>query len=413
VTGSSPYLTAEHEEFRTAVRTFFGKEVVPYAAEWEERRRVPRSAWRALGAEGLLGLNHQASVGGTHRDIFHSVVFLEELGALGFGGLRFAVALHAYMATSYLATNGSPDLQQRYLRPAVAGEAVAALAITEPQAGSDLSGLAATAREDGDCFVVDGEKRFVVNGCFADFFVTAVRTGRPAPSGTSAGGGGARGGGGSGGGAGAARRTTSQGDLSLLIVDRGTPGLEVLPNDSVAWRASGMADLVFRGVRVPAARLVGRRNSGFLQIMRNMQLERLAAGISAVGDAAHCLDLTWRFLKRRAAFGSALSSKQAVRHRLADLLTEVEATRRLTHHAAWSWARDPLAITECSMAKLKATELARTVAEECQHLHGAEGFREGSPLVRIVHDARAATVAAGASEVMRDIIAQSGYEETR
>jgi alkylation response protein AidB-like acyl-CoA dehydrogenase len=150
-----------------------------------------------------------------------------------------------------------------------------------------------------------------------------------------------------------------------------------------------------------------------MQIMRNMQLERLAAGISAVGDAAHCLDLTWRFLKRREMFESTLSAKQAVRHRMADLLTEVEATRQLAYHAAWCYARDPLSITECSMVKLKATEVARTVAEECQHLHGADGFRAGSPLVHIVNDARAATVAAGASEVMRDIVAQSGYEESR
>ncbi|MFE2305954.1 acyl-CoA dehydrogenase family protein, partial [Streptomyces sp. NPDC059411] len=174
MTPASPYLTAEHEEFRRGVRTFLEKEIMPHAAAWERRRAMPRSAWRALGAEGLLGLNHPLDAGGGQKDIFHSVVLLEELGRTGFGGVRFAVALHAYMATSYLATNGSADLRERYLRPAVAGELVAALAITEPQAGSDLSRLAATAREDGDDLVVDGEKRFVVNGGFADVIVTAV-----------------------------------------------------------------------------------------------------------------------------------------------------------------------------------------------------------------------------------------------
>lgn len=173
----SPHFTAEHEEFRASVRTFFRKEVVPYAAEWERRRAMPRSAWHAFAAEGLLGLNHPTSVGGAGLDFFHSVVFLEELGRTGFGGVRFAVALHAYMGTSYLATNGSPELRQRYLRPAVAGDLIAALAITEPQAGSDLARLEATAVEDGDHLVVDAEKRFIVNGGFADFFVTAVRTG--------------------------------------------------------------------------------------------------------------------------------------------------------------------------------------------------------------------------------------------
>lgn len=384
LSGPSPHLTPEHEEFRASVRTFFRKEVVPYAAEWERRRAMPRLAWHAFAAEGLLGLNHPTSVGGAGLDFFHSVVFLEELGRTGFGGVRFAVALHAYMGTSYLATNGSPELRQRYLRPAVAGDLIAALAITEPQAGSDLGRLEATAVEDGDHLVVDAEKRFIVNGAFADFFVTAVRTGE---------------------------RGARQGNLSLLVVDRVTEGVHVLPNDSIAWRASGMADISMRGVRVSKENVIGRRNSGFVQIMRNMQLERLAAGISAVGDAANCLDSTWTYLKNRNMFESTLSAKQAVRHKMADLLTEVEAARQLAHHAAWSYARDPLSITACSMAKLKATEVARTVAEECRHLHGSEGFREGAPIVQTVHDAQAATVAAGASEVMRDIVVQSGYEE--
>jgi acyl-CoA dehydrogenase len=300
--------------------------------------------------------------------------------------VRFAVTLHSYMGTSYLAASGSADLQRRYLAPAVAAEKIAALAITEPQAGSDLAGLAATAREDGGQLIVDGEKRFIVNGCFADFFVTAVRTdGPPGSSGHS--------------------------NLSLCVIDRDLDGVRVAANDCISWRACGMADLSFHGVRVPVANLVGRRNSGFTQIMKNMQLERLAAGITAVGGAAHCLDLTWRFLSRRGMFSATLAAKQAVRHRMAELLTELEAARQLVYHAAWKYTRDPLAITECSMAKLKATELARVVAEECQHLHGAEGYREGSHIVRVVQDAQAATIAAGASEVMRDIIVRSGYEE--
>lgn len=381
----SPYFTPEHEAFRRSVRKFLDSEIVPHAAGWEKKREMPRTAWRAFAAQGLLGLNHPRSAGGGQKDIFYSVAFLEELGRMGFGGVRFAVALHAYMGTSYLASGGSPGLQQQYLRPAIAADKIAALAITEPQAGSDLSRLAATAREQGDYFVVDGEKRFVVNGCSADFFVTAVRTGPVS--------------------------ATSQGALSLCVIDRASEGVHVTANDCIAWRASGMADISFRGVRVPRENLIGRHNTGYMQIMKNMQLERLAAGITAVGDAAHCLEMTWAFLKRRGMFESTLSARQAVRHRMADLLTEVAATRQLAYHAAARYARDPLSITECSMVKLKATELARTVAEECQHLHGAEGYREDSPIVRIVHDAQAATVAAGASEVMRDIVAQSGYEE--
>ncbi|MFC7307904.1 acyl-CoA dehydrogenase family protein [Streptomyces monticola] len=390
---TSPYLTVEHEAFRESVRAFLHREMAPHAAQWERERTMPRPVWRKLAGQGLLGLQHARAVGGEEKDIFHSVVFLEELGRLGFGGVRFAVALHAYMATSYLASDGSHALKERFLRPAVAGELLAGLAITEPQAGSDLSRLSATAREEGDELVVDGEKRFVVNGGFADFFVTAVRVGE-AHNGT-------------GPAAGGARR-----DLSLCVIERERPGVHVSANDCVSWRASAMADVSFQGVRIPRANLIGRRNGGFVQIMKNMQLERLAAGLTAVGDAAHCLEITWRHLKRRGAFDATLSTRQALRHRMADLLTEVEATRQLAHYAAWSYARDPLSITACSMAKLKATEVARTVAEECQRLHGADGFREGAALVQIVHDAQAATVAAGASEVMRDIVVQSGYEES-
>ncbi|MFE2310656.1 acyl-CoA dehydrogenase family protein [Streptomyces sp. NPDC059411] len=212
-------------------------------------------------------------------------------------------------------------------------------------------------------------------------------------------------------GSGADGGSASQGDLTLCVIERGSEGVHVVANDCVSWRASAIADISFREVRVPKENVIGRRNSGFMQIMKNMQLERLAAGISAVGDAANCLDTTWRHLKGRDMFESTLSAKQAVRHRMADLLTEVEAARQLAYHAAWSYARDPLSITACSMVKLKATEVARTVAEECRHLYGAEGYREGSRIVHIVHDAQAATVAAGASEVMRDIVARSGYEE--
>jgi alkylation response protein AidB-like acyl-CoA dehydrogenase len=387
MTVDPPYITPAHAAFRSSVRAFLHTEIVPHAARWEQRRRMPRSAWRTFAGQGLLGLNHQRAAGGAGRDIFYSAVFLEELGRMGFGGVRFAVALQAYMGTSYLATDGSADLKERYLKPAVSGRKIAALAITEPQAGSDLSRLGASARQDGDHLIIDGEKCFVVNGTLADFFVTAVRTGGP-------------------------ETASVQTGLSLCVIDRETPGVHVMASDCVAWRACGMADISFRDARVPLANVIGRRDTGFWQIMKNMQLERLAAGISAVGDAAHCLGMTWRFLQQRGMFGSTLSTKQAVRHRMADLLTEVEAARQLAYYAAASYAHDPLAITECTMIKLKGTELARIVAQECQHLHGAAGYRAGSRILRIVQDAQAATVAAGASEVMRDIVARSGYEES-
>ncbi|MEU1291178.1 acyl-CoA dehydrogenase family protein [Streptomyces sp. NPDC005840] len=379
----SPYFDDGHDAFRREVRAFLAAEVLPHAERWEEQDSVPASCWKLLGERGYLGLAHPRSAGGTDRDLFTSVVLLEELGRTGYGGLRAAVSVHAYMATPYLARVGGPDLCRAYLAPAVRGTRVAALALTEPGAGSDLSALATTAVRDGDHFVVDGTKTLVSNGTTADFLVAAVRTAPAAPG---------------------ARGATG---LSLLVVDTDLPGVHRTPAPTLGWRSAGTATVTLDAVRVPADRLVGRLDHGFYYLMRGLQLERLVAAVLALGGMDHTLDDLRAFLRGRDVGGDALAHRQALVHRVADLATDLAAARQLVHHTAWLYERGELPAVECSMAKLHTTELACRLADTALQLQGSHGYARTSPTARAHRDARAATVAAGPSEVMRDLIGRA------
>lgn len=379
--------TDAHEAFRARVRAFLARRVLPHAGQWEVDGRIPRSLWPALAAEGLLGLAHRAEVGGTERDILHAFVFLEELGRTGYAGIRAAIGVHCFMATRYLADLPGTRLEAEYLRPAVAGEKVAGLALTEAGAGSDLSMLRATLTPAPAGYRLDGEKSFVANGLTADFFVVAAKI--PAGDG--------------------ARKAEH---LSLCVVDSPSAGLEVTANRCLGWHSASVSDLAFQDVFVPSENLIGRPHGGLMRIMKAMQLERLAAAAMAIGGAAHALEETVRHVASREAFGAVLASKQVVRHHIAGMATEIAAARQLALHAAACFARDPLSIAECSMAKLKCTEVAKEMAGRCQQLWGAAGYREGSTMARILRDAQAATITAGSSEVMLDIVAQSLLEAT-
>ncbi len=384
----SIYFTEQHQGLRKEIRDFLEGAVVPFAAGWEAQRRLPREAWKSLGERGLLGLLHSREVGGSDRDLFSSVVFLEELGRTGFGGLRAAVSVHAYMATYYLARSGGAALRRRYLAPAVAGDKIAALAVTEPTAGSDLAGLATTVHEQPDHFVLDGTKSMVSNGSSADFYVVLARSSTHAGSGRGAAG------------------------LSLFVVDADSPGITIDRTEPVGWRAADPATVRFEAVRVPLDQVIGRLDSGFYQLMRGFQLERVVAAVLALGGADRSLQLTREHLVRRTAFGARLADLQAVRHRVADLATDLAAARELVYHAAWRYQSDDLgSVRECSMAKLCATELATRMADTSLQLHGAHGYLDGTEVARVFRDARAATIAAGPSEVMRDIIARLEIDE--
>ncbi|MBT0773480.1 acyl-CoA dehydrogenase family protein [Kineosporia sp. J2-2] len=382
---SSTLLTADHEAFRISVRTLLDEQVVPALPGWEEQGRIPGHAWKTLGAAGLLGLAHPIADGGTGHDLLSSVVAAEELGRTGFSGFRAAVGVHTWMATHYLATAAAPALRHRYLGPAIRGERVAALAVTEPDAGSDLTALATTATPDGDGFRLHGTKTMVTNALCGGFAVIAARTG-PATRGPTG--------------------------ISLFVTDLDAPGLTVTPQPLAAWHCAGTAQLGLDGVPLPADALIGRAGRGFHYLMKGFQQERVIAAALAVGGVDRCLHDTLDHVQRRALFGGRAGDLQSVRHALAGMHTELSAARLLVHDAAHRLARGDLPVAECSAAKLYATELACRVADRCLHLHGSAGFVADSSIARAHREARAAALAAGPSEVMLDLIAGTLFSTT-
>ncbi|KQV19259.1 MULTISPECIES: acyl-CoA dehydrogenase family protein [unclassified Kitasatospora] len=374
-----PFLDAAHDEFRALVREQLAEHVLPHADVWEEQRRIGTDGWKALGAVGLLEVGH------TGDDFLRSAVLLEELGATGYAGVRASVGVHAYMALSYVLMFGTAEQQAAHLPAAHRGERVTALAITEPDAGSDLRELRTyAAPRGGDAtagFVLDGHKSYVANGTGSGLLVVLARTSRPAGT--------------------AARGLTG---ASLLLVDADSPGITRRPQPMAGWRAADIAEIDFAGVEVPADALLGRRDRALLQLMRALDFERLVAGLLAVGGVRHTLHLVDRHVRTRRVKGVPLGSLQAVRHRLGELYGEFDLVRRYAHHAAWLHSRGRLDTRTSSVLKLRSTELALSAAQVCAQYHGALGYLEGSEVARVHRDATAGTIAAGASELLRDMI---------
>lgn len=317
--------------------------------------------------------------GGAGADLFYSLVLLEELPRSGMGGFCAAVGVQSYIATGALHHQGSPELRDRYLAPSAEGREVGAIAISEPDTGSDVAAIRTAARREGGEWVIDGAKTWTTIGVDGDFVVVACRTD---PDAGAAG-------------------------ISLLVVDRETPGLSATRLRKMGRHSSDTAELLFDGVRVPAANLVGRENEGFRYLMQTFALERLVAAATAVGRCIVALEETLRYMRSRTAFGRPIDRFQALRHRLADLFAEVEAVRQLVYHAAWLHEQGEAATRESAMARLLASELNKRVVDECLQFHGGVGFVDEYPISRYYRDARVGTIVAGTSEIMREIIARS------
>ncbi|MCO5997987.1 acyl-CoA dehydrogenase family protein [Actinoallomurus rhizosphaericola] len=367
------------EEFRLTVRAVLAELLDDHVERWERDGSVPREVWTRLGSLGLLGMGLAADWGGAGADLSRSVAWLTELGRTGYGGFRTAIAVHGYMATRYLSECAERELQDKYLRPSVTGAKIAALAISEPYAGSNLAALTTQAVLEGDAYVISGVKKAVVNGTIADYFVLACRTSTASSS----------------------ART----GMSLLVVDAALPGISVSPQPTLGWRSAGIATVRFDRVAVPASQLIGRPGGGFFQLVYGLQYERLVAAAAALGGVEFCLELlahrlrTWRVQDRR------LADFQAVRHRYAVLATEAAAARELVARASRGFDSSQLPVAECSMAKAFTTELASRAADAFLQLHGSDGYDEDSVGARLLRDSRAATIAAGPTEVMYDLIA--------
>lgn len=374
----SPYFTPEHDAFRATVRQFITKEVLPVAPQWEKDEQIPRSMWKRLGELGFLGINHPEDLGGTGADFFYSVVFLEELARSNSSSFAASVSVHEYIAMEYIRMFGSGELKFRYLKPAIAGEKIGALAITEPNAGSDVAAIRTRAVRDGDTYILNGSKTFITNGHYGDWIVVAAKTD---PDAGAAG-------------------------ISLFLVERGARGFSSRKLKKIGMHASDTAELTFENVRVPLSHLIGDENKGFYYIMECFQLERLVSALISIGGTEQMLDITLKYAAEREAFNKPLAKFQVIRHTLADLKARLEAVRQLTYNSSWLFARGEQAMQYCAMAKLLASELAKGTADACLQVFGGYGYMEEYPISRAFCDARVGTIVGGTSEIMREIIAK-------
>lgn len=375
----SALLSADHEEFRAVVGSFVEREIRPNATAWEAAGMVPRDLYTKAAKAGLLGLRYDPRWGGSGQDFLTTVVLCEELAKGDSIGTAVALMAQSEFALSALADEASDELKAAWLAPAIRGELIGAIGVSEPGAGSDVAAITTKAERDGDEYVISGQKTFISNGTRADFITLAVRTGGPGPRG-----------------------------ISLVVFPTATPGFEVGRRlDKLGARASDTGELFFSGCRVPAANLVGEEGKGIHYILSHFAGERLVIAAFAVGVMEHLVTLGLAYAQEREVFGKALAGYQSWQHRFADMATRLESTRALTYHAADLLSRGHAsAEMAVSMAKLAAAGNVQAVAAEIMQLHGGFGQMEESPIPRYYRDVAGFSVGAGTSEIMREIISR-------
>ncbi|MEM6801773.1 MAG: acyl-CoA dehydrogenase family protein, partial [Bacteroidota bacterium] len=292
-------------------------------------------------------------------------------------GFAIAVAVHVYMATNHIAHAGNQFQKEKYLAPAILGEKVAALGMSEPAVGSNVKGLKTFAEDKGDHYLVNGSKIFITNGYYADFMTLAAETAN---------------------------------GLSLLIVDLDAEGVTRNKLEKIGWHSSDTAEVFFQDVKVPKENLLGEEGQGFYFLSESLQMERLVLAMNSIGLMDGTMEITQQYMEEREAFGKPLTKFQALRHRLADIASELEAVRQLVYHTAWLLEQDEFAVKECSMAKLLSAELHKKLVDECLQMFGGYGYMEEFPIAQVYRDARAASIVGGTSEIMREIIAKMMLE---
>jgi len=374
---SNIFTTPDHELLREQVNRFITREVEPYAAAWEEEGCVPREVLRKMGDAGLLGLMYASQYGGAEADALTNLVFAEALSQSTFGGFIITVLVHTDMASPHLHHAGSAAQKAQYLPDVIAGKTITAVAISEPGAGSDVAGMRTTARRDGGEWVINGTKMFITNGVHANVYFVAAKTG------------------------------TARHDMSMFIVEKGTPGFTVgRALKKTGWLSSDTAELIFDNVRIPAGNLLGEEGKGFYSVMKNFQTERIALGAMAVGHCTRALELTLDYVRQRQAFGATLWDKQTIRHRIAMLDAKTRAARQFMYHCAWSVTQGHDIVQEVSMLKALTGELVNEVLQTCQQFHGGMGFMRETPIERLWRDARVLGIGGGATEVMLEEVAK-------
>jgi acyl-CoA dehydrogenase len=374
------YETEDLAAIRAQTRRFVEEQVIPHADEWEKAGSVPRDILKRMGDIGFFGLRVPEEHGGVGLGTLATVVFAEELGRSTYGGFAITVLVHTDLATPYLLQYGSEEQKKRWFPSILTGETLTAIAVTEPDAGSDVAAMRTRATRDGDGWRLDGSKMFITNGSAADLVFVAAKT-NPGSKGSRS--------------------------ISVFAVPRGSPGFTVsraLPK--MGWKSSDTAELNFDGCWVPADHLIGEENRGFYYIMTNFQNERVAIAAQAVGEAQRALEITIDHVRGRKAFESTLWEKQAVRQRLAMQAARLEAGRQLLWHAAWLMDQGDDAVREVSMLKAYVGELVNEILYDCVQFHGGMGFIAGTAVERLYRDVRIHSIGGGATEVMLEEVAK-------
>jgi len=371
--------TDEHEQLRESIRNFALKELAPHAEEWEETT-FPDSVLRRMGELGFLGLNKPEEYGGQGGDYYTSLVLAEEITNANSGGLAMGVAVHTDMAMPPILAFGTEEQKQEWVVPAIKGEKILCLGITEPDAGSDVSGIKTRAVKDGDDYIINGSKTYITNGHRADVIVLVTKTDPDA----------------------------GYDGFTLFLVPMDAPGvIREKRLEKLGMHASDTALLAFQDVRVPASAVLGQVGKGFYHIMWELQGERLIGAAGMVAGAQKCFERTLQYAHERKAFGREIGKFQVIRHKFAEMATKIESARQMTYITAWRFNNGEYPVREISMSKLHASRVLCEVADECIQIHGGAGYMKEYGIERVWRDARLNRIGAGTDEIMLDVIGRS------
>jgi acyl-CoA dehydrogenase len=370
--------TPEHDALRESVRAFVEREIRPHADEWEAQKDFPRALYERMGELGFFGLKYAEEYGGSGPDYLADAVVNEELALCGAGGIAAGLGAHKDLGSLYVYKFGNDEQRKRWIVPSIQGKVIGALGVTEPNAGSDVANLVTRAVRDGGHYVLNGQKAFITNGSKADYVVIAARTGGEGYKG-----------------------------ISLIVVEKDTPGFTTRRMETVGWLTSHTGELFFDDCRVPEENLLGEEGKGFIYIMQNFQWERLVMALASVAAAQKTLDIAIAYAKDRTAFGRPVAKFQVWRHRFADMETEIAAARALTYHALRKFVAGEDALREVSMAKWLACEIDWKVADEALQVHGGYGYMMEFPVQRAWRDSRLGPIGGGTTEIMKEIIAKT------
>lgn len=381
MTAKSPFYNEDHESFRAQIRRFVENEISPHVERWEDAGELPRELHAKAAAAGLLGIGFPEAYGGVEvLDLYYMIVLTEELARAGSGGVIASLMSHG-IGTPPIVHCGSEEQKRRYVAPVLAGEKIAALAITEPSGGSDVANLKTRAERDGDDYIVNGSKTFITSGMRADFLTVAVRTG-----------------------------ASGMGGVSLLVVEGSNPGLKRSPLQKMGWRCSDTATLYFEDCRVPVANRIGAENQGFMAIMLNFNNERLMLAAQAYAFAEVCYDDSLAYSRERQTFGKPLIRNQVIRHKLADMRMRIDAVKAHLDLLAWRIGHKQMPVAEVCLLKNHACTMLEWVANEAMQILGGAGYLRGSRVERIYRETKVLTIGGGSLEIMKELAAkQMGY----